>query len=59
MHLGEDRVESGRISQGAVSGLHLLAVFLSFFFFFCLLCFYGADLVCSRVTLPMSRLSQF
>ena len=59
MHLGEERVELGRISQGVESGLYLLAVFLSFFFFFCLLCFYGADPVCSCVTLPVSRLSQF
>ena len=58
MHLGEERVESGRISQGAVSRLYLLAEFLSFFFFG-LLCFYGADPVCPRVTLPVSRLSQF
>ena len=39
MHLGEERVEFGRISQGVESGLYLLAVFLSFFFFFLLAVF--------------------
>ena len=39
MHLGEERVELGRISQGVESGLYLLAVFLSFFFFFLLAVF--------------------
>ena len=57
MHLGEERVELGRISQGVESGLYLLAVFLSFFFFFCLLCFYGADPVCSCVTLRVKTFS--